>query len=67
MRSLPIIDTSESPSSIETIPIAALASPAARPPYAGSAPRRLPDWLKRALPRGNGNSFTHDLLRELRL
>jgi lipoic acid synthetase len=30
-------------------------------------PRRLPDWLKRALPRGNGNFFTHDLLRELRL
>ena len=29
--------------------------------------RRLPSWLKRALPRGNGNSFTHDLLRELRL
>jgi lipoic acid synthetase len=27
----------------------------------------LPDWLKRALPRGNGNSFTHGLLRELRL
>jgi lipoic acid synthetase len=30
-------------------------------------PRRLPEWLKRPLPRGNGNSFTHDLLRELRL
>jgi lipoic acid synthetase len=29
--------------------------------------RRLPSWLKRSLPRGNGNSFTHDLLRELRL
>jgi lipoic acid synthetase len=29
--------------------------------------RRLPSWLKRALPRGNGNFFTHDLLRELRL
>src|SRR5438132_6890128 len=29
--------------------------------------RRLPSWLKRALPRGNGNHFTHDLLRELRL
>jgi lipoic acid synthetase len=34
----------------------------------GSAPsRRLPSWLKRTLPRGNGNFFTHDLLRELRL
>jgi lipoic acid synthetase len=29
--------------------------------------RRLPEWLKRPLPRGNGNFFTHDLLRELRL
>jgi lipoic acid synthetase len=30
-------------------------------------PRRLPEWLKRPLPQGNGNFFTHDLLRELRL
>jgi lipoic acid synthetase len=29
--------------------------------------RRLPAWLKRKLPRGNGNFYTHDLLRELRL
>src|SRR5438309_405010 len=29
--------------------------------------RRLPDWLKRDLPRGNENSYTHALLRELRL
>jgi lipoyl synthase len=29
--------------------------------------RRLPAWLKRALPRGNGNFFTQELLRELRL
>jgi lipoic acid synthetase len=28
---------------------------------------RLPPWLKRNLPRGNGNFFTHELLRELRL
>jgi lipoic acid synthetase len=27
----------------------------------------LPDWLKRDLPRGNENFFTHHLLRELRL
>jgi lipoic acid synthetase len=27
----------------------------------------LPSWLKRPLPRGNGNFFTHELLRELRL
>jgi lipoic acid synthetase len=33
-----------------------------------SAPvRRLPSWLKRRLPRGNGNFFTQELLRELRL
>src|SRR5438552_11180890 len=29
--------------------------------------RRLPDWLRRHLPRGNENFFTHNLLRELRL
>src|SRR6516164_9778207 len=29
--------------------------------------RRLPSWLKRTLPHGNGNFFTHELLRELRL
>src|SRR5438552_3436087 len=34
---------------------------------AASPPRRLPDWLKRDLPRGNENSYTHALLRELRL
>ncbi len=33
-----------------------------------SAPlRRLPSWLKRKLPRGNGNNFTQELLSELRL
>jgi lipoyl synthase len=32
-----------------------------------TASRRLPEWLKRDLPRGNENFFTHDLLRELRL
>jgi lipoic acid synthetase len=34
---------------------------------AAPPPRRLPAWLKRDLPRGNENFFTHDLLRELRL
>src|SRR5437870_1586500 len=34
---------------------------------APQSPRRLPAWLKRPLPQGNGNSFTHNLLRELRL
>jgi lipoic acid synthetase len=32
-----------------------------------AASRRLPSWLKRSLPRGNGNFYTQDLLRELRL
>src|SRR5438132_5549322 len=36
--------------------------PASRAPA-----RRLPSWLKRNLPQGNGNFFTHHLLRELRL
>ncbi|HLN31504.1 MAG TPA: lipoyl synthase [Gemmataceae bacterium] len=39
-----------------------LPAPSAPPPQ-----RRLPDWLKRSLPRGNGNSFTQELLNELRL
>jgi lipoic acid synthetase len=30
-------------------------------------PRRLPAWLKRPLPVGNENSFTNNLLRELKL
>jgi lipoic acid synthetase len=29
--------------------------------------RRLPSWLKRRLPHGNGNFYTQELLRELRL
>lgn len=29
--------------------------------------RRLPDWLKRDMPAGNENAFTHSLLRELKL
>lgn len=29
--------------------------------------RRLPSWLKRKLPRGNGNFYTQELLRELHL
>src|SRR6476469_8378427 len=29
--------------------------------------RRLPDWLKRPLPTGNENFYTHNLLRELNL
>src|SRR3954454_22019225 len=30
-------------------------------------PRRLPSWLKRPLPAGNGNFYTEGLLNELRL
>jgi lipoic acid synthetase len=32
-----------------------------------SPARRLPSWLKRKLPLGNGHFFTQELLRELRL
>lgn len=65
MRSLPVIssqepgaESQEPNESSSGSPLSALRSP---------PPRRLPNWLKRQLPRGNGNSFTHDLLRELRL
>ena len=34
---------------------------------APQGPRRLPAWLKRPLPAGNENFFTHSLLRELGL
>jgi lipoic acid synthetase len=33
----------------------------------GATVRRLPAWLKRKLPHGNGNFYTQELLRELRL
>ena len=37
-------------------------------PIAADTPRhRLPAWLKRSLPKGNENFFTHTLLRDLRL
>jgi lipoic acid synthetase len=40
----------------------------AEKPATGASPaRRLPSWLKRVLPQGNENFFTHNLLRELRL
>src|SRR5947208_9875996 len=37
------------------------------PPVLPPPPRRLPSWLQRRLPRGNGNFYTEQLLRELRL
>jgi lipoic acid synthetase len=36
-------------------------------PTTAPSARRLPSWLKRPLPHGNENFFTHNLLRELRL
>lgn len=36
-------------------------------PSTPSPKHRLPAWLKRPLPTGNENFFTHDLLRELKL
>ena len=53
MQSLPVLPD----------PAASADGDAARRPPS----RRLPDWLKRDLPRSNENSYTHSLLRELRL
>jgi lipoyl synthase len=55
---------------MHSLPILSAPAPSVSGPSASTpspARRRLPSWLKRALPRGNGNHFTHDLLRELRL
>jgi lipoic acid synthetase len=43
------------------------ALPLVSEPAPAAPHRRLPDWLKRPLPRGNENFFTHHLLRELKL
>jgi len=53
MRSLPLVSPNDSCSAATT-----RESPGSR---------RLPSWLKRPLPRSNGNFFTEALLRELRL
>ncbi len=42
-----------------------VALPLIEPPVAPQ--RRLPSWLKRPLPVGNENFYTHNLLRELKL
>ncbi len=47
---------------MQTLPVVAVSEPA---PVSSS--RRLPDWLKRKLPSGNENFFTHNLLRDLKL
>jgi lipoic acid synthetase len=65
MRSLPRLDVIERPALSERTDLAG--APATEEDPVATKPRRLPDWLKRGLPRGNGNFFTHDLLRELRL
>jgi len=44
------------------VPASALEAPAAE-----ASAGRLPSWLKRSLPRGNGNFFTQTLLEDLRL
>src|SRR4051812_44165904 len=52
---------------MQSLPVLADAPPGAGVSDPGPGRRRLPDWLKRPLPRGNENSFTDHLLRELRL
>ena len=47
---------------MQSLPILSDAPPAVEPPR-----HRLPAWLKRSLPKGNENFFTHTLLRDLRL
>lgn len=47
---------------MQTLPILSDVPAAPEPPR-----HRLPAWLKRSLPRGNENFFTHTLLRDLRL
>src|ERR1700726_4601033 len=58
MQSLPVLD---SPPRDPVVPGTSGGDPT--PPPAG----RLPPWLKRSLPRGNGNFFTQTLLDDLRL
>ena len=46
------------------LPLPVLDAPPAPPERTGG---RLPSWLKRPLPAGNGNAFTQTLLEDLRL
>ncbi len=59
MRSLPVVDASAEPT--------LGGGRAIWESRALHSSRRLPLWLRRQLPRGNGNFFTQSLLRELRL
>src|SRR5437868_2273168 len=47
---------------MQSLPLITASAPTVEPPR-----HRLPAWLKRSLPRGNENFFTHNLLRDLRL
>lgn len=50
------------------LPLTVLDSPPSSPASAPERPGgRLPSWLKRPLPAGNGNAFTQHLLEDLRL
>lgn len=68
MQSLPLVESPPADDRGRLAPRgeAASRSEATTPRDCGPE-RRLPSWLKRALPRGNENFFTHNLLRELRL
>lgn len=48
---------------MQSLPVIA---PLESSPRSGSG-RRLPEWLKRSLPSGNGNFFTQSLIEDLRL
>jgi lipoic acid synthetase len=47
---------------MQSLPLITASAPTVEPPR-----HRLPAWLKRTLPRGNENFFTHNLLRDLGL
>src|SRR5271155_1893453 len=70
LRSTPILatksweDTMKSPLTLASKAVLMLSLP----PLDPAAPvRRLPSWLKRKLPHGNGNFYTQELLTQLRL
>jgi lipoyl synthase len=52
---------------MQSLPLVESPVPRQEPAAPAAPARRLPDWLKRPLPAGNENFYTHSLLRELRL
>lgn len=52
---------------LELPQVACPSSQSSRADHAPSPQRRLPEWLKRPLPRGDENHFTARLLKDLRL